>query len=217
MPADRPLEAQLLVRAGRLLLEYNESSGAILRALTTTARIFTDEPCHVALSYRGIAVSFEGGSPILETVPELRYNAIVQTRVHEVLDRVRRGQLDELARQIESARNQRPDWRAGDFLLAMVLCRSGRYDEARSIVQKLADPRLEDENLTNSIYPMYAYADLVAELESHAEVADLVPAVYERSAGLPNTMIYLRYGLDQHPAPVGRAIRQDVHGVEHKI
>ena len=68
-----------------------------------------------------------------------------------------RGRLDELARDIAAARKDRPDWTAGDFYLAMIDCRSGRYDEARALVRKLADPKVKDDNLTASIYPMYAY------------------------------------------------------------
>src|SRR5262245_13053361 len=88
------LQTKLLLQAGRLLLEYNESTGAIHRALTATARTLTDETCHVAVSYRGVAVSLAGEGPELESVRELRYNTAVQARVHEVLEQVRRGKLD---------------------------------------------------------------------------------------------------------------------------
>src|SRR5262245_33465051 len=92
--SDRPLETQLLLEASRLLLEYNESSGAIIGAVTDTAKTLTNIPCHVAVSYNGVAVAMAGESPILQTVKELHYNAAVQTRVHEILDQVRRRQLD---------------------------------------------------------------------------------------------------------------------------
>jgi uncharacterized membrane protein YjjP (DUF1212 family) len=84
----------LLLRAGRLLLEYNESTGAIHRALTTTARALTDEACHVVVSYREVAVSLAGEGPALASVSELRYNTALQVRVHEVLGQVRGGSLD---------------------------------------------------------------------------------------------------------------------------
>ena len=87
------LETHLLLQAGRLLLEYNESTGAIHRALTTTATALTDEACHVVVSYRGVAVSLAGDGPALEPVRELRYNTAVQARVHEILEQVRRGHL----------------------------------------------------------------------------------------------------------------------------
>jgi uncharacterized membrane protein YjjP (DUF1212 family) len=88
------LQTELLLQAGRLLLEYNESTAAIHRALTSTAKAWTDEPCHIAVSYGGVAVSLAGEGPLLGTVSELRYNTAVQARVHEILAQVRLGQLE---------------------------------------------------------------------------------------------------------------------------
>ena len=56
----RHLQTDLLLQAGRLLLEYNESTAAIHRALTRTARALTDETSHVVVSYHGVAVSLAG-------------------------------------------------------------------------------------------------------------------------------------------------------------
>ncbi|HEX5270568.1 MAG TPA: threonine/serine exporter family protein [Gemmataceae bacterium] len=84
----------LLLRAGRLLLEYNQSTEGIHRALTATARAMTDEPCVVEVSYRGLAVSLAGEAPSLAPVKELRYNAAVQAKVHAILEQVRRGALE---------------------------------------------------------------------------------------------------------------------------
>jgi uncharacterized membrane protein YjjP (DUF1212 family) len=89
----RRLHTELLVHAGRLLLEYNESTGVIHRALTATARTLTDDPCHVAISYRGLTVSFGAEPAAPAAVEELRYNTAVQARVHEILAQLRRGQL----------------------------------------------------------------------------------------------------------------------------
>ncbi len=116
-----------------------------------------------------------------------------------------RGRLDELARDVAAARKDRPDWTVGDFYLVMIDGRSGRYDDARDLVRKLADPKVKDENLMSSIYPMYAYSALGAELEALPALANEVPALYERAASLPYSMTFLRYGLDQHPT--GRLIR----------
>ena len=82
--------------------------------------------------------------------------------------------------------------------------RSGRFDEARSLVRRLADPKVKDETLTSSIYPMYAYQALGTELEAHPALADEASAIYERAASLPYALVIIRYGLDQHPA--GRLI-----------
>jgi uncharacterized membrane protein YjjP (DUF1212 family) len=90
----RRLQTDLLLQAGRLLLEYNESTGAIHRALTATARTLTDETCHVAVSYGGVVVSWAGEGAAMEPVRELRYNMAVHARVHEILEQLRRGNLD---------------------------------------------------------------------------------------------------------------------------
>jgi uncharacterized membrane protein YjjP (DUF1212 family) len=90
----RRLQTDLLLQAGRLLLEYNESTGAMHRALTATARALTEEICQVVVFYRGVAVSLAGEVAALELVREFRYNTAVQARVHEILGQVRRGNLD---------------------------------------------------------------------------------------------------------------------------
>jgi uncharacterized membrane protein YjjP (DUF1212 family) len=93
MSTRRP-QTELLVHAGRLLLEYNESTGAIHRALTATARALTDKTCHVVVSYREVTVSLAREAAAVEPVRELRYNVAVQVRVHEILGQVRRAHLD---------------------------------------------------------------------------------------------------------------------------
>jgi uncharacterized membrane protein YjjP (DUF1212 family) len=87
-------ELQLLASAGRLLLEYNESTGEIHRVLGTTARATTDKKCNVAVSYGGVAISFANEEPLLVPVKELRYNATLQARVHSILARVRSRELN---------------------------------------------------------------------------------------------------------------------------
>jgi uncharacterized membrane protein YjjP (DUF1212 family) len=88
------MQTRLLLQAGRLLLEYNESTEGIHRALATTARALTDETCEVVVSYRDVAVSLAGEAPALAPVKELRYNAAVQAQVHGILELVRRGDLE---------------------------------------------------------------------------------------------------------------------------
>jgi uncharacterized membrane protein YjjP (DUF1212 family) len=95
MPTEtRRLQTELLLQAGRLLLEYNESTGAIQRTLTVTAAALTAEPCQVAVSYGSVAVSLAREAPALAPVRELRYNNAVQARVHAILESVRRGELE---------------------------------------------------------------------------------------------------------------------------
>src|SRR5262245_57302665 len=111
----RRLQTELLVHAGRLLLEYNESAGEIHRALTATAAALTGDACQVAVSYNGVAVSLAGAPPSLLPVRELRYNTALQARVHEVLVRVRRGEVGaeaalEQLKQAEADTPRHPRW-----------------------------------------------------------------------------------------------------------
>jgi uncharacterized membrane protein YjjP (DUF1212 family) len=106
---------ELLVHAGRLLLEYNESTGAIHRALEATALALTGNACRVAVSYNGVAVSLADGPPALLPVHELRYNTAVQARVHTILAQVRRSAIDPttaLARlqTVEADTPRHPRW-----------------------------------------------------------------------------------------------------------
>jgi uncharacterized membrane protein YjjP (DUF1212 family) len=90
----QPPQTDLLLQAGRLLLEYNESTGAVYRALAETAKALTNETCHIVISYNHVAVALAGDGYALQPVSELRYNSAVQARVHEILDQVRQGRLD---------------------------------------------------------------------------------------------------------------------------
>jgi uncharacterized membrane protein YjjP (DUF1212 family) len=90
----RQAQTDLLLQAGRLLLEYNESTEAIHCALKATASALTDNGCEVVVTYRGVVVSLAGESTAMEPVKELRYNMAVQARVHETLEKVRRRELD---------------------------------------------------------------------------------------------------------------------------
>ncbi|HYV35273.1 MAG TPA: threonine/serine exporter family protein [Gemmataceae bacterium] len=91
--SERRLHTDLLAYAGRLLLEYNESTGTIHRTLTAVAKALTDESCHVVVSYGGVAVSPSEESPALQPIRELRYNAALQARVHAILTQLRQGEL----------------------------------------------------------------------------------------------------------------------------
>jgi uncharacterized membrane protein YjjP (DUF1212 family) len=90
----RRLETNLLLQAGRLLLEYNESTEAIHRALISTAKSLTDKSCSVLISYRGVAIALGGETQAFEPIRELRYNNAVLTRIHEILNQVRSGDLE---------------------------------------------------------------------------------------------------------------------------
>jgi Putative threonine/serine exporter len=95
--SDPQPHTNLLLNAGRLLLEYNESTGAIHHALTAAAPAITDETCRVMVSYRNVAVSVGNEAPAMKPIMEFRYNTAVLARVHEILGQVHRGELDEKA------------------------------------------------------------------------------------------------------------------------
>src|SRR5690242_12873441 len=90
---DRTDLAAFLAEAARLLLEHNESTTAIRRAVQRTARAVGAEPDYLAVSYGGVTVGLAGGSPVSLAVEELRYNTALLTRVHETLAEVRERKL----------------------------------------------------------------------------------------------------------------------------
>src|SRR5688572_26252056 len=71
----------MLAEAGRLLLEFNESTGVIRRVLAETAAATGVGPCSVTVDYDGVKVSAAGASAT-EPVTELRFNTAAQARVH---------------------------------------------------------------------------------------------------------------------------------------
>ena len=125
------------------------------------------------------------------------------TRLLDLADS--RGQLDDLAAAVESARKSRSGWPAADFYRAMIACRAGRYDEARALVRKLADPKTRDDSLMSSIYPFFAFMAVGGELEAHPATTDDAIVLYEWATSLPYSPTFVRYGLEQHP--ISRLIR----------
>ena len=112
---------ELLANAGRLLLEYNESTGEIHRTLEATSRTLTGEKCDLVVSYGGVAVSIAREAPLLLPVRELRYNATLQARVHSILRLVRCGDLDpptalDQLKRVETETRRHPRWLAALLL-----------------------------------------------------------------------------------------------------
>ncbi len=93
MDAQR-LKIELLAEAGRLLLGHSESTGATRRTLADTARAISDERCDVVVSYGAIAVSLGGDVPRIKEFRQVHPNTALLARVHSILDRVRRADLD---------------------------------------------------------------------------------------------------------------------------
>lgn len=117
----RRLQTDLLLQAGRLLLEYNESTEEIRRALVMTASALTAESCQVSISYGGVAISFAGEAAALATVRELRYNMAVQAGVHHILERVRQRTLDVPAAQMSLSEIEAHTARHSRWLIALLL------------------------------------------------------------------------------------------------
>ena len=117
----RDAHAALLLEAGRVLLEYNESSGEIVRTLKSTANALGEDVIDVALTYRGIAISLPGVAPALKTIHELRFNAAVQERTHGLLIRLRRGELDAPAALAELGRVESETRRNNRWAVAALL------------------------------------------------------------------------------------------------
>jgi uncharacterized membrane protein YjjP (DUF1212 family) len=139
------LPTTLLLEAGRLLLEYNESTAEIHRTLMATARALSDKRCRVAVTYRGITVSLGEESPVMEAVNEFRPNMAVQARVHRILERLRTGAIDPAGalaslRVVEQETPRHPRWLsvpllgAGAASLAILL----GADTAAAVVAGLA-------------------------------------------------------------------------------
>jgi uncharacterized membrane protein YjjP (DUF1212 family) len=116
---------EMLGHAGRLLLEYDESTGVIHRALTSTAGALTPEPCSVAVSYGGVTVSLGDDGPLLMPVRELRYNTALQARVHALLHRVRKGELEPTAALDELRRAEADTPRHSRWLAVACLAVAG--------------------------------------------------------------------------------------------
>ncbi len=117
----RRTQLDLLALAGRLLLEYNESTGEIQRTLAATARVLSSESCEVVVSYSGIAVSLGEVGPALRPIQEIRYNTAVLAQVHAILSQLRAGALAPTAamarlERVETDTPRHAPWIAGGLL-----------------------------------------------------------------------------------------------------
>lgn len=112
---------ELLANAGRLLLEYNESTGEIHRTLEATGRKLSAEKFNLVVSYGGVAVTTAGEGTLFMPVRELRYNAGLQSRVHSILRLVHCGDLEPAKalgqlKRVETDTPRHPRWLAALLL-----------------------------------------------------------------------------------------------------
>ena len=91
------------------------------------------------------------------------------------------GKIDELAAEIKQARKKMPSWTAGDFLLAMVLCRSGKYREAEALVRSLPETMKKKVVGVSLALLFYAYHTLGVEVEQTMATSDLAAKLYENA------------------------------------
>ncbi len=87
------------------------------------------------------------------------------------------GKLDDLAGDVRRAIGRHPEWKGGDVLLAMTLLRSGRFEEVRAIVGRLAAEGAAP-------IPLNTLWVLGQELDDHSPVRDLAGPLYERAMAL---------------------------------
>ncbi len=109
------------------------------------------------------------------------------------------GKIDELAAEIEQARKKMPSWNAGDFLLAMVLCRSGKTREAEALVRSLPETIEKDVAGVSGAYLFYAYHTLGVEVEQTMATSDLAAKLYEHAMSTPYSYLQIRMDYDQTP------------------
>jgi uncharacterized membrane protein YjjP (DUF1212 family) len=119
--ATHRVETEMLAAAGRLLLEYNESTGMIERTLMATARSQSNDALNLTVTYGGIFVALGDDGQLFVPVHELRYNATLQARVHSILRQVRDGHLSAATAREELARVETDTPRHSRWLAIAVL------------------------------------------------------------------------------------------------
>jgi tetratricopeptide (TPR) repeat protein len=143
--------------------------------------------------------------PTGSTVGATNLVEIRQSAASRLLDLAeRRGRLDQLAGEIESARKNLPDWSAGDVLLALVRCRAGRYDEARVLTRRALENIRKDSIASTPVYAWYAAWALASELENHEATRELALTVYADSLDDPYSFLQFRF--EQEKVPFRRLV-----------
>ena len=92
-----------------------------------------------------------------------------------------RGRLDQLLDRIETARTKVPAWTVADAIKAMVLCRTGRFDEARSVGGRAIESVQKDKSYGIATYKILIYWVLGLELEKYPATRGLALTAFEAS------------------------------------
>ena len=114
------------------------------------------------------------------------------------------GKLDELASEIVTARKKLPAWTAGDALLALVLCRAGRYDEAEALVRKLPETIKKDPVAASGPYLFYAYSAI-----AQGSNKTLLPETWRRRSTRTRSSSpysFLQFRFERNQTPVGHLV-----------
>ncbi len=117
----------------------------------------------------GTLQPWKGGEEIMSWGGEGRVTGLVT----QILSAARRqNRLDALTHEIERALKQRPGWKTGQALLAVIDIQRGRTDRARHALKELLDDR-------ETPMPPMARIIFGQEMENYGAVADLVLRAYE--------------------------------------
>jgi tetratricopeptide (TPR) repeat protein len=104
-----------------------------------------------------------------------------------------RGLLEGLLERIENARKQYPGWKTGGAFRALVLCRLGRYEEARALVLQAIDAVRQEPSDLVADYKPTVYWTLAVELEPYRATRDLAFAAYQACLSDPYSLSQVQY------------------------
>ncbi len=117
-----------------------------------------------------------------------------------------RGSLDRLLERIEEARKKVPKWKTVAALKAMVLCRAGRFDEARVLVpQAIAAVQNDPVDLLGAVKLAVFWA-LGLELEKYPATSDLALSAYQACLADPGASLQFRYLATSERIPVRQLV-----------
>jgi uncharacterized membrane protein YjjP (DUF1212 family) len=116
---DHRTQSELLAYAGRLLLEYNESTGEISRTLKSLTP--PGEQCEIAVSYLAVTVLVDGENPVSSSALEIRYDNSLQVNVHDVLSQFQKRETSSAEAMAQLQRLERETPRHAAWLAVALL------------------------------------------------------------------------------------------------
>lgn len=120
----------------------------------------------------------------MATITSYGSNGEVNSVLKHVLKAAKTAQrLPQLRSDLAAAAKERPDWKAGAVLIALIDAQQGKFDDARAAIKSLLG-----EDKENSDMPAAAMWIIGLEIEQHEKLRDLAIKLYERAmtdANLP--------------------------------